>query len=126
MENFPTDDAIKYITMLSAFQVVLNCQLDLEKSVYLSGKSKVKVREAINMLNLEHSKNHKAIWNLDSQKAASLMLGIEILAKEIAESNGVVLSIVAELKRSGFDLSRIKIVELSDEELEELENRKTD
>lgn len=126
MENFPTDDAIKYITMLSAFQVVLNCQLDLEKSVYLSGKSKVKVREAVNMLNLEHSKNHKAIWNVDSQKAASLMLGIEILAKEIAESNGVVLSIVAELKRSGFDLSRIKIVELSDEEFEELENRKAD
>lgn len=120
MESFPTDDAIKYITMLSAFQVVLNCQLDLEKSVYLSGKSKVKVREAVNMLNLEHSKNHRAIWNVDSQKAASLMLGIEILAKEIAESNGVILSVIAELKRAEFDLSRIKIVELSDEELEEL------
>ena len=126
MENFPTDDAIKYITMLSAFQVVLNCQLDLEKSVYLSGKSKVKVREAVNMLNLEHSKNHRAIWELDSQKAASLMLGIEILAKEIAESNGVILSVIAELKRSGFDLSRIKIVELSDEELEELDSIKKD
>lgn len=121
MEHFPTDDAIKYITMLSAFQVVLNCQLDLEKSVYLSGKSKIKVREAVNMLNLEHSKNHKAIWNIDSQKAASLMLGIEILAKEIAESNGVILSVIAELKRSGFDLSRIKIVELSDEELDNIE-----
>ena len=120
MESFPTDDAIKYITMLSAFQVVLNCQLDLEKSVYLSGKSKVKVREAVNMLNLEHSKNHRAIWNVDSQKAASLMLGIEILAKEIADSNGVILSVIAELKRAGFDLSRIKIVDLSDEELEEL------
>lgn len=120
MESFPTDDAIKYITMLSAFQVVLNCQLDLEKSVYLSGKSKVKVREAVNMLNLEHSKNHRAIWNVDSQKAASLMLGIEILAKEIADSNGVILSVIAELKRAEFDLSRIKIVELSDEELEEL------
>lgn len=122
MESFPTDDAIKYITMLSAFQVVLNCQLDLEKSVYLSGKSKVKVREAVNMLNLEHSKNHRAIWNVDSQKAASLMLGIEILAKEIAESNGVILSVIAELKRAEFDLSRIKIVELSDEELEELDS----
>lgn len=122
MESFPTDDAIKYITMLSAFQVVLNCQLDLEKSVYLSGKSKVKVREAVNMLNLEHSKNHRAIWNVDSQKAASLMLGIEILAKEIADSNGVILSVIAELKRAGFDLSRIKIVELSDEELEELDS----
>lgn len=120
MESFPTDDAIKYITMLSAFQVVLNCQLDLEKSVYLSGKSKVKVREAVNMLNLEHSKNHRAIWNVDSQKAASLMLGIEVLAKEIADSNGVILSVIAELKRAEFDLSRIKIVELSDEELEEL------
>lgn len=120
MQNFPTDDAIKYITMLSAFQVVLNCQLDLEKSVYLSGKSKIKVREAVNILNLEHSKNHRAIWNIDSQKAASLMLGIEVLAKEIAESNGVILSIIAELKRSGFDLSRIKIVELSDEELDNI------
>ncbi len=124
MENFPTDDAIKYITMLTAFQVVLNCQLDLEKSVYLSGKSKQKVREAINILNLEHSKNHRAIWNIDSQKAASLMMGIEILAEEIAESNGVILSVIAELKRAGFDLSRVKIVEVSDEELEELENRK--
>jgi uncharacterized protein (UPF0335 family) len=110
--------------MLTAFQVVLNCQLDLEKSVYLSGKSKQKVREAINILNLEHSKNHRAIWNIDSQKAASLMMGIEILAEEIAESNGVILSVIAELKRAGFDLSRVKIVEVSDEELEELENRK--
>ena len=126
MESFPTDDAIKYITMLSAFQVVLNCQLDLEKSVYLSGKSKVKVREAVNMLNLEHSKNHRAIWNVDSQKAATLMLGIEVLAKEIAESNGVILSVIAQLKRAEFDLSRIKIVELSDEELEELENSNKD
>lgn len=126
MEHFPTDDAIKYITMLSAFQVVLNCQLDLEGSLYLSGKSKIKVREAINMLNLEHSKNHKAIWNLDSQKAATLMLGIEALAEEIAKSNGVILSVIAQLKRSGFDLSRIKIVELSDEELEELVNSKED
>ena len=112
--------------MLTAFQVVLNCQLDLEKSPYLSGKSKTKVREAINMLNLEHSKNHRAIWEIDSQKAASLMMGLEILAKEVAESNGVILSIVAELKRAGFDLSRIKIVELSDEELEELENSTKD
>jgi uncharacterized protein (UPF0335 family) len=126
MEDFPTDDAIKYITMLTAFQVVLNCQLDLEKSVYLSGKSKQKVREAINILNLEHSKNHRAIWNIDSQKAATLMMGIEILAEEIAESNGVILSVIAELKRAGFDLSRVKIVEVSDEELKELENRKAD
>jgi hypothetical protein len=122
----PNDDAIKYITMLTAFQVVLNCQLDLEGSVYLSGKSKQKVREAINMLNLEHSKNHRAIWNIDSQKAASLMLGLEILAKEISESNGVILSVITELKRAKFDLSRIKVVEVSDEELEELENRKAD
>ena len=112
--------------MLTAFQVVLNCQLDLEKSVYLSGKSKIKVREAINMLNLEHSKNHKAIWNVDSQKAASLMMGLEILAKEVAESNGVILSVVAELKRAGFDLSRVKIIELSDEEVEKLATAKED
>jgi hypothetical protein len=121
MENYLTDDAVKYITMLTAFQVVLNCQLELEGSLYLSGKSKQKVREAINMLNLEHSKNHKAIWKIDSQKAASLMYGLEVLAKEIAESNGIILSIIAELKREGFDLSRIKVVEVSDEELEELE-----
>ena len=126
MESFPTDDAIKYITMLSAFQVVLNCQLDLENSIYLSGKSKQKVREAVNILNLEHSKNHRAIWKIDSQKAASLMFGLEVLAKEVAESNGVVLSAIAELKRAKFDLSRIKVVEVSDEELEELENRKAD
>ena len=128
MENYLTDDAVKYITMLTAFQVVLNCQLELEGSLYLSGKSKQKVREAINMLNLEHSKNHKAIWKIDSQKAASLMYGLEVLAKEIAESNGIILSIIAELKREGFDLSRIKVVEVSDEELEELEelaNNKT-
>jgi hypothetical protein len=112
--------------MLTAFQVVLNCQLELENSVYLSGKSKQKVREAVNILNLEHSKNHRAIWKIDSQKAASLMFGLEVLAKEVAESNGVVLSAIAELKRAKFDLSRIKVVEVSDEELEELENRKAD
>ena len=126
MENSPTDDAVKYITMLTAFQVVLNCQLELENSVYLSGKSKQKVREAVNILNLEHSKNHRAIWKIDSQKAASLMFGLEVLAKEIAESNGVILSVIAELKRAKFDLSRIKVVEVSNEELEELENRKAD
>lgn len=126
MENSPTDDAVKYITMLTAFQVVLNCQLELENSVYLSGKSKQKVREAVNILNLEHSKNHRAIWKIDSQKAASLMFGLEVLAKEIAESNGVILSVIAELKRAKFDLSRIKVVEISNEELEELENRKAD
>jgi uncharacterized protein (UPF0335 family) len=54
------------------------------------------------------------------------MLGLEVLAKEISESNGVILSVIAELKRAGFDLKRIKLVEVSDEELEELENRKED
>lgn len=124
MEAYLTEDALTYITMLTAFQVVLNCQLDLEKSIYLSGKSKIKVREAINMLNLEHSKNHKAIWNVDSQKAANLMSGLEILVKEVVDSNGSILSVISELKRKGFDLSRIKIVELSDEELEELADNK--
>lgn len=112
-------EAITYIIMLTAFQVVLNCQLDLEGTQYLSGKSKIKVREAINILNLEHTKNHRAIWNIDSTKAASLMKGIEIVAESIAKSNGSTLSAITELVRAEFDLSRCKIIELTDEEIAE-------
>lgn len=112
-------EAITYIMMLTAFQVVLNCQLDLEGTQYLSGKSKIKVREAINMLNLEHTKNHRAIWNIDSMKAASLMKGIEIVSEAIAKSNGSTLSAITELVRAEFDLSRCKIIELTDEEIVE-------
>jgi hypothetical protein len=114
----PNKEAVTYIMMLTAFQVVLNCQLELEGTQYLSGKSKIKVREAINILNLEHSKNHRAIWNIDSLKAASLMKGISIIAEAIAKSNGVTLSAISELMRQEFDLSRCKIVELTDDDLE--------
>lgn len=125
----PNKEAITYIMMLTAFQVVLNCQLELENTQYLSGKSKIKVREAINILNLEHSKNHRAIWNIDSLKAASLMKGISIIAEAIAKSNGVTLSAISELMRQEFDLSKCKIVELTDDDLEnykkELSKKKT-
>jgi nucleoside diphosphate kinase len=52
------------------------------------------------------------------------MLGLEVLAEEISKSNGVILSVIAELRRAGFELKRIKVVEVDDEELEELENLK--
>ena len=76
-QSKPSPESVTYIIMLAAFQVVLNCQLELEGTVYDQGKIKQKVREAVNMMNLKNTANHKAIWKVDPEKAADMILGKE-------------------------------------------------
>ena len=112
----PSKESITYITMLSAFQVVLNCQLDLKETIYEQDKKTVqKVREAVNMLNLNNSKNRNKIWKADEKQAADLMYAIEVIGKQIALGDGIALSAITQLTRDGFDLSKCKIVELDEE-----------
>ena len=116
----PNEDAITYITLLAAFQVVLNCQLELKGTKYDQGKSLIKTREAVNMLNLVNAKNRDRIWNVDSEKAADMMYAIHIIGKQIAQGDGIALNFLTSLTRKGLDLTKCVVKELTDQELEEL------
>lgn len=120
----PSKESITYIIMLSAMQVVLNCQLELQGTVYDQGKVTQKVREAVNMLNLKNSKNRDTIWKTDELNAANTMMGIQIIGEQIAKSDGKILHLLTNLTRLGVDLSRCVLKELTDEELEEYYNNK--
>jgi hypothetical protein len=110
--------------MLSAMQVVLNCQLELQGTVYDQGKAAQKVREAINLMALQNSKNRDLIWKTDDMNAAKTMKGIEIIGEQIAKGDGLVLHLITNLTREGVDLSRCMLKELSDKELLELKKQK--
>jgi hypothetical protein len=116
----PREESITYITMLAAFQVVLNCQLELKSTVYDQGKSAVKTREAINMLNLTNAKNRNKIWETDPERAADMMYAIHIIGKQIAKGDGLALNFITSLTRTGLDFSRAVVKELTDEEIQEL------
>ncbi len=124
-EELP-QDAITYVTLLSAFQVVLNCQLELKGTNYDQGKSLNKVREAINLLNLQrvnsgrtNAANRDTIWKNDEKLAADIMYAIEIIGEKIAKDNAKALQLVTMLYRKGIDLDKCKIVEMSDDEYRE-------
>jgi hypothetical protein len=117
-------ESITYIIMLSAMQVVLNCQLELQGTVYDQGKAAQKVREAINMMSLKNSSNRDLIWKTDDINAAKTMKGIEIIGSQIAKGDGLVLHLITNLTREGVDLSRCMLKELSDKELLELREKK--
>ena len=116
----PSEEAINYITMLAAFQVVLNCQLELKGTVYDQGKSAVKTREAVNMLNLTNAKNRNKIWETDPERATDMMYAIHIIGKQIAKGDGMALNFITSLTRSNIDFSRCVVKELTDEEIQEL------
>jgi hypothetical protein len=116
----PGEDAINYITMLAAFQVVLNCQLELQGTKYDQGKSTVKTREAVNMLNLTNANNRNRIWDADPEKAADMMHAIHVIGKQIAEGDGIAINFITSLTRAGLDFSRCVVKELTKEEIEEL------
>jgi hypothetical protein len=107
-----------YIIMLSAMQVVLNCALELQGTIYDQGKVKVKVREAINQMTSQNSKNRDRIWVADEMKAADLMYAIQVIGEQVAKGDGLALSLITKLSRDGFDLARCVVTELSEEELE--------
>ena len=117
-------EAITYVIMLSAMQVVLNCQLELKGTTFDQGKITNKVREAVNMLNLKNSSNRDLIWKTDEINAANTMKGIEIIGEQIAKSDGLVLHLLTNLTRKGIDLSKCVLKELTDEELEKLKEER--
>jgi hypothetical protein len=119
-ENNILPETVSYITMLSAMQVVLNCALELEGTIYDQGKVKIKVREAINLLSKQNSKNRDRIWQSDEKKAADLMYAIQKIGEQIAKGDGIALSLITKLSRDGFDLARCVITELSEEEMEKM------
>ena len=116
----PTEESITYITMLAAFQVVLNCQLELKGTVYDQGKALIKTREAVNMLNIVNAKNRDRIWEVDSERATDMMYAIHIIGKQIAKNDGLALNFITSLTRTGLDFSRAVVKELTDEEINEL------
>jgi hypothetical protein len=122
--NAVSPESITYIIMLSAMQVVLNCQLELQGTVYDQGKAAQKVREAINMMSLKNSANRDLIWKTDDINAAKTMKGIEIIGSQIAKGDGLILHLITNLTREGVDLSRCMLKELSDKELLELREQK--
>lgn len=122
--NTVSAESITYIIMLSAMQVVLNCQLELQGTVYDQGKAAQKVREAINMMSLKNSANRDLIWKTDDINAAKTMKGIEIIGSQIAKGDGLILHLITNLTREGIDLSRCVLKELSDKELLELREQK--
>jgi hypothetical protein len=123
-ENSASPEAITYVVMLSAMQVVLNCQLELKGTVYDQGKITNKVREAVNMLNLKNSSNRDLIWKTDEINAANTMKGIQIIGEQIAKGDGLVLHLLTNLTRKGIDLSRCVLKELTDEELDKVKKEK--
>jgi hypothetical protein len=123
-KNNASPEAITYVIMLSAMQVVLNCQLELKGTVYDQGKITNKVREAVNMLNLKNSSNRDLIWKTDEINAANTMKGIEIIGEQIAKGDGLILHLLTNLTRKGIDLSRCVLKELTEEELEKLKEER--
>lgn len=105
-------EAITYIVLLSAMQVVLNTSLELQGTKYYSSKVKEKCKEAINALTQYNSKNHQSIWNLDSEMSAKMMYGIQAIGEQIAKGKPEVLGIIADLHRDGLDLNNYKLIEI--------------
>lgn len=107
-----TDEVKTYVIMLSAFQVVLDCQLELKGTIYEQDKKITqKVREAINVLNLSNAKNRDRIWAADEIQAMTMTRSISRIAELIAKSDGVGLSVIDNLLQNGMDFSKYKLVE---------------
>jgi len=115
----PSKESITYTTLLSAFQVILDCSLELKDTIYDQGKCKEKVREAINALTLQNAKNRNHIWKADERKAADITFAIHQIGKQIAKGDGIALHAITKLTRDGLDFSRLHIKEMTDEEIEE-------
>jgi hypothetical protein len=111
-----SEESVTYIIMLSAMQVVLNCALELQGTIYDQGKVKIKVREAINILSAQNSKNRDKIWKTDEKHAADLMYAVQIIGEQIAKGDGMALAAITKLTRDGFDLSRCVITELNEKD----------
>jgi hypothetical protein len=109
-----SQDLITYVTLLSAMQVVQNCALELEGTVYQQGRVKVKTREAINAMTQVNDKRKRQMWKNDSLMSATFMQAIHIIGEQLANGDGTALANITALTRQGIDLSKFKLVEIEE------------
>lgn len=107
-----SQELITYITLLSAMQVVQNCALELEKTEYLQGKVKIKVREAIIAMTNANDKRKRQMWKNDSLMSATFMHTLHIIGEQLAKGDGTALANITALTRQGIDLAKYKLVEI--------------
>jgi hypothetical protein len=110
-------EAVTYIIMLSALQVLLECSLELENTPFMQGKVKEKVREAINMATLKNAKNRDKIWKVDEVVAANMSFAIAQIGKQIATGDGNALHLITKLVRDKYDLGRCVVTELTERQV---------
>jgi len=115
----PTQETITYITLLTALQVVQNCQLELKGTNKFKSKQEESVRKSVALLKSTMSKDKKTIWTIDEITSADLMVTIEKIAELITKNDGIGLHTITYLLNNGVDLNRCKVTELTDEEVEE-------
>ena len=113
----PSQEAIEYVTLLTAFQVVLNCQLRLKDSKYMQGNAKLKVQEAITALTQVNSKNRNNIWKIDEMKSADMLHAIHVIGEQIAKGDGIALMAITHLTRQGLDFSKLEVKELTERQI---------
>ena len=110
-------EAVTYIIMLSALQVLLECSLELENTQFMQGKVKEKVREAINIASLKNAKNRDKIWGIDEVTAANMSFAISQIGKQIATGDGNALHLITKLVRDKYDLAKCVVTELTDRQV---------
>lgn len=110
-----SQDLITYVTLLSAMQVVQNCALELEGTIYDQGKVKIKTREAINAMTQTNDKRKRKMWENDSITSGDFMYAIHVIGEQLAKGDGTALANIAVLTRQGIDLSKYKLVEIEED-----------
>lgn len=111
-----SQDLITYITLLSAMQVVQNCTLELEGTIFDQGKVKIKTKEAIIAMTQVNNKRKKQMWKNDSIMSATFMKAIDVIGEQLAKGDGTALANITALTRQGIDLSKYKLVEIEEDE----------
>lgn len=111
-----SQDLITYVTLLSAMQVVQNCALELEGTLYDQGKVKIKTKEAINAMTQTNDKRKRKMWENDSITSGDFMYAIHVIGEQLARGDGTALANITALTRQGIDLSKYKLVEIDSNE----------
>jgi hypothetical protein len=111
-----SQDLITYVTLLSAMQVVQNCTLELQGTIYDQGKVKIKTREALNAMTQLNDKRKRQMWDNDPIMAPTFMQAIHIIGEQLAKGDGTALANITALTRQGIDLSKYKLVEIEEDE----------
>jgi hypothetical protein len=114
-----SQELITYITLLSAMQVVQNCTLELEGTIYDQGRVKIKTKEALIAMTQMNDKRKRKMWDNDSYTAATFMQAIHIIGEQLAKGDGTALANITALTRQGIDLSKYKLVEIEEDGITE-------